>query len=93
MHKLKQEWRDLAEKNSLNMKKAQQLLMKYFCFQYLKIYIFIILEEITKTSRKYHLTWKLQKCRWFPDKVKFEGVNISIKGNTPSKSNMALLSD
>jgi hypothetical protein len=46
----------------------------------------IILHCICLISRKYNLTWKLQKSQWFPQTVKFVGLNISVKGNSPAAS-------
>ena len=52
----------------------------------------IIARCVCMIARKYNLTWKLKKCRWFPDKVEFVGVDIAKNGNTPAESKKARLS-
>ena len=52
----------------------------------------IIARCVCMIARKYNLTWKLKKCRQFPDKVEFVGVDIAKNGNTPAESKKARLS-
>jgi hypothetical protein len=48
---------------------------------------FIIARCVCLIARKYHLTWKLQKCQWFPESVEFVGVDINKSGgNSPARS-------
>ena len=54
---------------------------------------FIILESVCIVARKYHLTWKLKKCRWFPKKVEFVGVDVSQKGNMPASSKEKIIKE
>jgi hypothetical protein len=38
-------------------------------------------------ARKYNLTcWKLAKSQWFPEMVKFVGIDVSKQGNAPTSS-------
>jgi hypothetical protein len=47
---------------------------------------FIIVRCVCILARKYNLTWKLQKSRWFPETVEFVGVDVSKQGNSPASS-------
>ena len=51
----------------------------------------MFLSCICKIARKYHLTWKLKKCQWFPKAVEYVGVDISTKGNSPAASKSKML--
>ena len=51
----------------------------------------ILLKCICEISRKYNLSWKLKKCQWFPKKVEFVGVDISVDGNMPAQSKFGML--
>jgi hypothetical protein len=53
---------------------------------------FMIVRCVCILARKYNLTWKLQKCRWFPETVEFVGVDVSKKGNSPASSKNERLS-
>eukprot|EP00978_Attheya_sp_CCMP212_P028534 scaffold98746_cov61-Attheya_sp.AAC.5 len=52
---------------------------------------FTILRAVCTVARKYHLTWKLKKCRWFPKKFEYVGVDLSIEGNQPASSKFELI--
>ena len=41
--------------------------------------------------RKYCLTWKLKKCKWFPSKLEFVGKDVSKEGISPARSKIVKL--
>ena len=53
--------------------------------------MFILLECICRIARKYHLSWKLKMCQWFPKKIEFVGVDILVDGNMPAPSKFGML--
>ena len=45
---------------------------------------FLYLESILEISKRYHLSWKLEKCDFFEERSEFVGTNIATKGNCPA---------
>jgi hypothetical protein len=62
-----------------------------FVFSVSEDNMFIILECVCMVARKYNLTWKLKKCRWFPSAVEFVGVDIHKHGNAPASSKKLMI--
>eukprot|EP00978_Attheya_sp_CCMP212_P040169 scaffold216433_cov64-Attheya_sp.AAC.3 len=52
---------------------------------------FTLPKAVCIVARKYHLTWKLKKCQWFPQKLEYIGVDLSIQGNQPACSKFQLV--
>lgn len=89
MHDLKALWTELCEKYKVPPTEDEGttiIMDDCFLFALTVGNIFIIIECVCKIARKYHLTWKLKKCQWFPSEVEFVGVDISKKGNSPASS-------
>lgn len=89
MHDFKALWTMLCEKHKINPSENEGstiIMDDCFMFSYCIENVFIITECVCIIARKYHLTWKLKKCRWLPKEVEFVGVDISKKGNSPARS-------
>ena len=94
MYDLRAEWTQLCQEKGIsasNDNGSTIIIDDTFVWAINEDQMFDILHCIAKVSRKYHLTWKLKKCRWFPKEVEFVGVDLSIEGNRPAKSKTSLL--
>ena len=43
-------------------------------------------QEVLVFLRKYRVTINLKKCRFFPEKMEFVGVDVMSDGNSPTES-------
>jgi hypothetical protein len=89
MHDLHELWTQLCKEAGVppNDDKGSTIIMDdTFFFSASKDNAFIVVRYICILARKYNLTLKLQKCHWFPETVKFVGVDVSKKGNSPASS-------
>lgn len=89
MHDLKTLWTQMCDELGVNPSENEGstiIIDDCFLFAVTVNNIFIIIGCVCKIARKYHLTWKLKKCQWFPQEVEFVGVDISVKGNSPATS-------
>ena len=48
--------------------------------------IFAYLEAIFEISKRYNLSWKLEKCEFFTPRFEFVGVDVADAGNHPALS-------
>jgi hypothetical protein len=89
MHDLRELWTQLCEQGGVapSDNEGSTIIMDdTFLFSASKDNAFIIVRCVCILAQKYNLTWKLQKCRWFPETVKFVGVDVSRKDNSPASS-------
>jgi hypothetical protein len=89
MHDLRELWTQLCEEAGVapSDDKGSTIIMDdTFLFSASEDNAFIIVRCVCILARKYNLTWKLAKSRWFPDTVEFVGVDVSKKGNAPASS-------
>jgi hypothetical protein len=89
MHDLRELWTQLCKEAGVapSDDEGNNIIMgNTFLFSASKDNTFIIVRCVCILARKYNLTWKLTKCRWFPETVEFVGVDVSKKGNAPASS-------
>ena len=94
MHDLKQMWTTECEQEGIRPSpdEGSTIIMDdWFLFSYSLENAFIIVTCVCRIARKYHLTWKLKKCQWFPKEVEFVGVDVSTHGNSPSKEKIVIM--
>jgi hypothetical protein len=89
MHDLRELWTTLCEEYGVpnSDDEGSTIIMDdTFLFSASEDNAFILVRCVCLIARKYNLTWKLAKSRWFPEKVEFVGVDVSKKGNSPASS-------
>jgi hypothetical protein len=89
MHDLHELWTQLCEQEGVapwDNEGSTIIMDDTFLFLASEDNAFIIVRCVCILARKNNLTWKLQKCRWFPETVEFVGVDVSRKGNSPASS-------
>jgi hypothetical protein len=89
MHDLRELWTQLCDEEGVpsSADEGSTIIMDdTFLFSASEDNSFILVRCVCIIARKYNLTWKLSKSRWFPEKVEFVGVDVSVKGNSPAAS-------
>jgi hypothetical protein len=89
MHDLRELWTQLCEQEGVapSDNEGSTIIMdNTFLFSASEDNAFIIVRCVRILARKYNLTWKLQKYRWFPETVEFVVVDVSRKGTSPASS-------
>jgi hypothetical protein len=89
MHDLHELWTQLCEQEGVapSDNEGSTIIMdNTFLFSASEDNAIIIVRCVCILAQKYNLTWKLQKCRWFPETVEFVVVGVSRKGNSPASS-------
>ena len=93
-HDLQEIWRDLAIKEGIGVDENEGttiIIDDTLLFSISEDNMFVLARCVCIVARKYCLTWKLKKCRWFPQELEFVGVDVSKYGNSPAKSKFELL--
>lgn len=96
MHDFKALWMELAHNANLpsNTSNLSTIIVDdVLLYATTKENAFILARSACLIARKYHLTWKLKKCQWFPTTIEFVGVDLNQEGNSPAKSKHKLLHD
>eukprot|EP00978_Attheya_sp_CCMP212_P039627 scaffold207860_cov39-Attheya_sp.AAC.1 len=84
MHDMKEKWEELCALNGIDpaINEGSIIIMDdTLLYAIPSENAFTILCAVCTVPRKYHLTWKLKKCRLFPKKFEYVGVDLSIEGN------------
>ena len=72
MYDFKQSWDELSKKHGMEPDRSNNttiIIDDVMVFGTSVDNMFILLECICRIARKYHLSWKLKKCQWFPKKI------------------------
>jgi hypothetical protein len=94
MHDFKEKWEEYCSKHGIDpsIDEGSLIIMDDILLHTLtEDNAFITLRGVCLVARKYHLTLKLKKCRWFPQKLEYVGVDLSLQGNQPASSKFGLL--
>ena len=94
IHDLKGHWDDLATSLGISLGNSTNTIIiidDTFVFSDDEDTIFKYLESILEISKRYNLSWKLEKCEFFTPRFEFVGIDIDSNGNRPALSKTPLL--
>eukprot|EP00957_Ditylum_brightwellii_P048801 3702406-Ditylum_brightwellii.AAC.1 len=94
MHDMREQWEQRCEKQGvkLDLCNGSTVIMDdTFLYTADENTMFAIMRCVCELAREKNLTWKLKKCRWFPQVVEFVSVDVSVEGNRPAQSKMTRL--
>ena len=93
IYDLKDHWDSLASQWGVildNFTNSIIIIDDTFIFSNDENTIFLYLESILEISKRYNLSWKLEKCEFFSERFEFVGTDIASAGNCPAKSKTPL---
>ena len=94
IHDLKGHWDGLAREWGIGLGNSTNTIIiidDTFVFSDDEDTMFKYIEAIIKISKRYNLSWKLEKCEFSTPRFEFVGIDIDVDGNRPALSKENLL--